>query len=394
MKSIAQSVNSLTVRLSAMCTAVCVMAYYSSMPVILGRAAVARNLSENDLGLLAGAFAGGVAITAIAAIFFIRHLSWKKTVVVGGLLAALAFSVPIFTESFQLTLVTHLIAGLACGLGYSVAIACLGDSDDPTRNYAFCFVLQTIVGMTISHFLPRLTTADNGFQAALLLLASLSLFSVFFSIVLPTNNLKQNAQLAQSPRLGPSVYLMLSLAVIFLIYAGDGSVWAFVEMIALKKEFTPESAGTAVGLSLLAGAFGSFMAGTLGTKYGYFKPMLVSVVVSIASVIMLELNHSITSFMIAIAINGWAWNFGSGYRMGLVAELDTSGRFTPLITGMQLLGTTAGTIIAGFLVTDSGFQWVYIFAAIAWTVSLLLFSAALRSTKKTEKSDDLLLVRQ
>ncbi len=362
------------------------MAYYSSMPIILGRAAEARHLTESDLGLLAGAFAGGVALTAFAAIVFIRRASWKRLTVAGGFTAAIAFLIPIVSPSFTVTLLSHAVAGIACGLGYSVAIACLGDTKDPTKNYAFCFALQTVFGIAISYTLPRLTTPENGFNVSLLLLASLALSSTLFSLILPRNNCRRElASQTRKIHSIPAVYLILSLLVIFLIYSGDGSVWAFLELIALEKGFTSADAGTAVSLSLLAGAAGSLMAGTLGTKYGYFKPMLVSVIVSIVSVIMLQFQNGYAYFMVAIIINGWAWNFGSGYRMGLVAELDNSGRFTPLITGMQLLGSTSGTIMAGFLVTDTGFLWVYLFAAVAWSISLLLFSIVLMNTRKQRK---------
>ena len=375
--------HSIKLRLSAMLTAVCLMAYYSSMPVILGRAAASRHLEANELGLLAGLFAGGVAITAFLALFFVRKSSWKTLIRCGAIGAGVAFITPVYIDSLTILLIAHLVAGLFCGLGYSVAIAFLGDTKNPTRNYAFCFVLQALTGINISYFLPRLTSTENGFDIALILLSALAFFSIFFSFIFPHNNTKPASNTASKAPHCATLYILLALFVIFLVYAGDGSVWAFTEIIALSNGLTAETAGAIVGGSLLAGAIGSFMAGVIGTRFGYLKPMSISIGLSILSVVMLHYFHDLLSFTLAIFINGWAWNFGSGYRMGLVAALDTSGRFTPLITGMQLLGSSCGSIIAGLLVTEASFLWVFIFASVLWTISLLLFYWILKRQFKT-----------
>ena len=364
-----------------MLTAVCLMGYYSSMPVILGRAAESRGLVEQELGFLGGAFAGGVTVTSFLCIWFIRKVSWRLLVMFGGVMASASFVMPVFISGFYPLIVCHISAGIFCGLGYSVAIACLGDTANPTRNYAFCFVIQTLVGMNVSYFLPRLTAAETGFDVALCLLAGLALASVFIGMLLPTKG-RQRDTAHQMTTASIPVYVLLSLLVILLIYAGDGAVWAFVERIAINNGLTVEIASVAVGGSLFAGAVGSLMAGIIGTRFGYLMPMLMSVVVSIASVIVLQFYTDPMSFTLAIILNGWAWNFGSGYRMGLVAELDTSGRFTPLITGMQLLGSTVGTLLAGLLVVNGSFHWVFVFASVLWTTALLLFVWVLHHAKR------------
>ena len=52
--------------------------------------------------------------------------------------------------------------------------------------------------------------------------------------------------------------------------------------------------------------------------------------------------------------------------MGLVAELDTSGRFTPLIAGTQTLGSCVGPVVAGLLVFNGSYLYVYLLASILW----------------------------
>ena len=59
-----------------MLTAVCLMVYYSSMPIISGRAAESLGLVEAELGYLGGAFAAGVTIASFASILSVVWLQY------------------------------------------------------------------------------------------------------------------------------------------------------------------------------------------------------------------------------------------------------------------------------------------------------------------------------
>ena len=74
--------------------------------------------------------------------------------------------------------------------------------------------------------------------------------------------------------------------------------------------------------------------------------------------------------------------------MGLVAELDSSGRFTPMISGMQTLGGAIGPAVAGLLVINGVFFYVYLFVCSLWLLALLLFVAVLRHRARAVVSSD------
>lgn len=371
--------DTVSVRLSAMLTAVCLMAYYSSMPIILGRAAESRGLVEAELGYLGGAFAAGVTVASFASIVLARRLPWRPLVLVSSLAAALSFLAPLWFHGFASLLIFHVLAGFSCGIGYSIAIACLGHGSNPTRNYALCFVLQTLAGIAVSYSLPRFTDVESSYDQALMLLATLAVVAALIGQKLPGSS-PRTATRATGVASAFPLAIFSALFVIFLIYAGDGAVWAFAERIAIHGGLTAEQAGAGVGWSLFAGTIGSLTAAIMGNRWGFNLPMAIAVLASILSVVWLQYLDSPLAFMCAIALNGWAWNFGSGFRMGLVATLDRSGRFTPLITGMQLLGTTAGTTVAGLLVVAGDFKWVYLFASGLWVAGMIIFAVVVRTS--------------
>jgi predicted MFS family arabinose efflux permease len=369
--------DAVAVRLSALLTAAALMVYYSSMPIILGRAAESLGLTEAQLGYLGGAFAAGVTIASFASIVLVRRLPWRPLVLFSSLAAALAFLAPLWAHGFNSLLVFHVLAGLSCGVGYSVAIACIGHGPNPTRDYALCFVLQTLVGITVSYSLPRFTEPENSYNQTLVVLAIFASLAAIIGQRFPRHSPALSEGVAVAARALP-LAVFSALFVIFLVYAGDGAVWAFAERIAVLGGLTPEQAGAGVGWSLFAGTIGSLSAAVIGTRWGFIKPMFIAILASVVSVIWLQYQHSALGFILAIALNGWAWNFGSGFRMGLVATLDRSGRFTPLITGMQLLGTTAGTGLAGMMVIDGDFRWVYLFASALWVLGMIIFAAVVK----------------
>jgi hypothetical protein len=72
------------------------------------------------------------------------------------------------------------------------------------------------------------------------------------------------------------------------------------------------------------------------------------------------------------------WNLGSPYRMALATRADVSGRYATFVPAMQTLGAALGPALAGLLVIDGSFLYVYLMCTAAWVATILLFLAAQR----------------
>ena len=128
-------VNSVKVRFAAILISVCTMMYFINMPLMLGLAVKDLSLEQSQVWLLGGLFLGGASLAAILSVLFIRIAHWQRLIFISGFMSLLAFLLPIFVSGFTTLLICQALAGFFAGIGYAVAIACLGDAKNPTCNY-------------------------------------------------------------------------------------------------------------------------------------------------------------------------------------------------------------------------------------------------------------------
>jgi predicted MFS family arabinose efflux permease len=387
----ANDVNDIRVRLAAILCGCCFALFASIMPLTLARAADSLGLVEWEMGLLGGSFKAGVALACIVSVLWIRRLNWRHLVLLSSLALTADFLMLTLVNQFFVSLVCMVVAGLLAGSGYAVIIVCLGDTREPARNFALAFLCQSLVGTLVSYTLPQLSTLGDGFDITLLLLAGFSLCAAPLSLWLPSAGTKfvtaTQPNVVRQLAIPPAV--LVALAVIVLAYMGWGALWAFVEPIGNSVGLGAEQAGKAVAASLLAGAVGSLCAGVLSMHWGYGLPMLLSISASLASLIIIQSGPEEGLFITAIALYGWGWFFGASYVMGLVAELDSGGRFISIAPAMQTLGAAIGPVLAGLLVIDGVFLYVYLFSGLMWLLALLLFSGLLHYRRSHNKVESL-----
>jgi MFS family permease len=372
-------VDALSARLSAAALNVCCINYFNLMPIILGSAAVERGLGSSKVGFLAAAFMAGLTLANLLGPYWLRRFSWKKIILLGNISAAVAFSAPVFFDSYPNWLACNFLAGIFTGLSYGVSVALMGDSREPERNFSFAWIGQTLVAATLIFVLPRVTTVLATFELSQIVVALMMMLSLLCVIWIPTCGSKSSPVATSNLPITvplPRMALILALAVLLLNVAAEGSLWAFLEQIAGSKGISSRDASTAISASFFAAGVGSIIAALIGTRYGRMLPFLIAVISSILAAFMLWLSHSPTMYFAAVLLYAAAWNLGGPYRMGLAAKADVSGRFTTLIPAMQTLGAAIGPALAGLLIIDSNFTRVYVMCIMLWLITILLYVVA------------------
>lgn len=351
-----------------------VVLYWQFMPVVLGSVAESRGYTESELGFLASAYAGGLFLTTLSGVFWIRKYDWRKLIRAGSLVSAVAFVVPIFFESYGLLLSCHLLASLGGGIGYGVTLSLLGDTSEPARNFALSFFAQVALGIVATLALSNIESPDLALNSGFILMSVLMLLNIHLARYIPHKGTKTGHKPeAHSGVVMPRTFAIPCLLVaVLLVFIGDGAIWAFLERIGAAAD-SRSLGGSLVSASLIGGVLGSLAGGVLGIRWGYVLPMTLAIGVSILSVILFALYQQPAVLILAALINGFGWNFGIAYRMGLVAELDISGRYTVLVPAMQTLGNTIGPASAGLLIEMGGFNYAYYFACSGWVLALILY---------------------
>jgi len=170
----------------------------------------------------------------------------------------------------------------------------------------------------------------------------------------------------------------MALLVLLLNVMAEGAIWAFLERIAVGGGFSTEFAANVMAVSFFASGLGSIFAATIGTRFGSTRPFIAAVCLSIASVWVLWAGGAEPVFFAGVMLFALAWNLGSPYRMALATRADASGRYSTLVPAMQTLGAALGPALAGLLIVDGSFLYVYLMCTVAWVATIILFLAASR----------------
>lgn len=374
-------VNRTSARVAAITINVFCISYYNILPLVLGGAADSRGIDDSQLGFAASAFMGGLALINFGGFTWLRRYSWKSLVIGGNLVAAATLMLPLWSFSFTIWVSCNLLAGMATGVSYGISIACLGDTREPERNYAFAYAGQTVLSASLIFLMPRVNLGFDLFElghmaAAALMFAGLSLIGI-----LPSRGAKSGLPRGMRQpgvRATPNLPLLFALALLLLNVMAEGAVWAFLERIAIGMELTTGYAATVIAISFLAAGTGSIAAAVIGTRFGHTQPFLIAVALSITSVWVLWSGGGRATYFAGVMLFAAAWNLGSPYRMALATSADRSGRYSTLVPATQTLGATLGPAAGGMLVVGGSFFYVYAMSSMAWLLTVVLFVAASR----------------
>lgn len=354
--------------------------YWLIMPVVLGSLADSRGYAEDSLGVLASLYAAGTFITTTSSMLWIQRANWIWLIRGGALITIVGFVVVLSDDSFAALASGHFIASLGLGIAYAVVMALLGEEKQPARGYALVFFLQIVFGIAVSTLLTRNVEPVQVLPTVAVIMIFIGLSSALLAGRLPSSSSKmlQSTATLVKRTLLPPLPVVLGLMAILLVFVGDAGIWVFLERIGHAQHST-EVGGLLVSVNLGAGAVGSLTAVFLSERWGYLWPMAIAIALSVISVAMFSLMGSVPVLLAASFVNGWAWNFGAAYRMGLVSKLDTTGRFTVLIPSMQTLGNTLGPLMAGMLIVRGGYLVAFTVTALLWIAAFVSYYPAWRS---------------
>jgi MFS family permease len=121
-------------------------AMFLLLPSFVGALGDVLQLSATRTGLLASADLTGIALTTATAPWWLRRVSWRRTVL-ASLLAFLLVNLLCFAvRSFWPLLCLRVLAGLSAGAAYPLALAGVLDTTHAPRNTGLMMSLQVVFG--------------------------------------------------------------------------------------------------------------------------------------------------------------------------------------------------------------------------------------------------------
>ena len=384
-------VNQIEARIGAAALNVICITYYNILALVAGSAAGDRGLTLEQIGFAASAFLAGLALINFAGFYWLRRFNWRRLVIVGNLLATAAFLIPVYNFSFEVWLACNLFAGLAAGLSFGVSIACLGDSNQPERNFAIAYLGQTFLSAGIIFSLPRISSSLDIFGLGHWIAAGLMLLGLGLTRLIPKRGVTravalESRGLNKTSMPNPArAALIMALGVLVLNVIAEGAVWTFLERIAVADGYDTLFAANVISASFFTAGAGSLLAAVIGVRFGRVKPFLLAVAASIISVVMFWRGGTEIVYIIAVLLFAAAWNLGSPYRMALATSADTTGQFATFVPAMQALGAAIGPAVAGMLIFGGSFSYVYLLSIVLWIVTVVLFLLASKRLNQISK---------
>jgi predicted MFS family arabinose efflux permease len=343
------------------------------MPMLVGGVIDDFGFSEQQAGYLAATEGIGLMVSVLAAALWIRKTSWTTVLLFAFSSTALLNIVSANLNEFLPLLITRLLAGLACGSIFAIAVAALGDNRQPDRAFGIAQVVQgamMFLAFAGAPFILQQWTVSGLYY----MLAAASTLMMLTLWHYPSAGAERAADNADNIDGDSSTGLIwIGLIASFLFFANIFGFWAYIERMGQAAGLTTETIGWALGMSQFAAILGAGSAALAGDRYGRALPLIVALVGLTTTLWLLVGQFSSLIFFLGAGLFQALFVLANSYQLGAIAKMDVKGHYLVLVTGFQLLGAALGPAIAASLIDNGDYSRINMVAALSCVAGILMF---------------------
>ncbi len=343
-----------------------------------------------EVGRIAGADLGGLAIGAVISALFVAKVDRRYMTVVAAAIAIGANILCIYYQSYEATLWLRLAAGIGAGIYTGVAVATIAGHSRPAFAFGLeLFAFAASQGAELK-FLPYLSM--NGIY---LVLAVTFVVGLVFISWLPRRPVEKSLDVevdVEEPdgdhhfehKHVPAYVPWMVLAAITFTYINIGAYWTYIELAASVSDASPDWVASMLWVSSVFSVIGCLFAVLLSNRYGLARPLLVTLIFQAIIVVMLVTGINNVNVAISMFMFNFCWIFVDIYQAATIANIDRSGRFPALIPAAQGLGNFLGpNMAASVLAFGLGYNGVFILCGAASIIAMLVYLYMYLVLKKT-----------
>ena len=336
--------------------------------------------SEVEVGRVAGADLGGLAIGAVISALFVARVDRRYLAAGAAVFTIAANALCIVYQSYEVMIWLRLAAGIGAGVYTGVAVATIGGHSRPA--FAFSLELFAFAGSQGAELLLLPLLSINGIYMALI---GSFVVGLLFISWLPRRPVDKTLDVeidveesrgrhhTEHKHVPAYVPWMVLIAIVFT-YINIGAYWTYIELSTVDSAASPEWVASMLWVSSVFSVIGCLFAVLLSNRFGLARPLLVTLVFQTGIVLMLVLG--ITNFTVAFSMFffNFCWIFVDIYQAATIANVDHSGRFPAMIPAAQGLGNFLGpNIAASVLAYGLGYSGVFIMCASASIAAMLVY---------------------
>lgn len=345
-------------------------------PGFVGLVAAQGSLSDQAAGYLAAWDINSCAVAIGMTTFLLPRFDWHRLAFVGLALLAAGSLATAASGGYDSLVIARVVSGAGEGIAIGVAFAALGVEANPDRAFAWYLVAAMTAAAVILFALPSIqaSVGTRPVFAAIGIIAGLSLWPVRWMPAFPPG----------TSRPGEGHFrihwpmALLALTGVLLYFVAQGAVWSYFELIGHANGIAPQTIGTALALSSIAGIAGALLAALLPAGVGRTWPLLGGAVVSLASFLLLIGHVGATGLVVSGLAFNLGWNFCQPLLSGICASADRGGRIVCAMGSIQTIGYGLGPAFAAALLHDGNYAPVIHMAVAFLAVSLLAVVPAAR----------------
>ena len=322
------------------------------LPTILELLRETLTLNENEMGSIGSSYVLGHGIVVALGPFWVRRVP-VVAISVGALLAVAGALLFMALSPHLSSLISGwFLVGVATGMIGTPTFAILGDTPNPTRTFSLALFGATLVATLASFALPLISVL-HAFVVGAMLFA----LAVPIAIGLRGNRIAAAPDPDASASAGSvspgtlAAPLLAMVAGAILLGVSWGGVYNFVGVIGTANGMNVAGASWLVASGLIGALVGSIAPALIGGRFGSPIVMISFAILAILLTYPALVLGQPDLFVAALAAQGALTTAALAYLLGIVRELDTTGRAYIAFPAIQALGTAAATKFTGWFLT-------------------------------------------
>ncbi len=344
-------------------------------PLIVGGVIDEYGFTDEQAGLIASMDGLGLVIGLLIGALWVRKVSWTRMLFVLLAAYAAANALSVAFSAVPALLAMRLACGFCGGSLFAIINAALGDNRQPDRAFGIAQSVQGVMMFAAFAAVPLLSEGRL-VNSLFLMLAAAALLMMLFALRFPRRGVSvQPAALEQGGPGRRQGLIWLGLLGGLLYYASIFGFWAWIERIGINAGLTSQTVELALGISQIAAVAGGLAAGVAGDRFGRIAPLLCAAAGQLAVLWMLLGEFTASAYFIGASLYQGLYIIATSYILGVIAKLDTTGKYVVVMNGMLGIGVAVGPSIAAALIRSGDYNGINLAAAagIALTLGLFLF---------------------
>lgn len=362
---------------------VCAFAVLILMPGLVGALVEELALTATEAGQVGAANLAGIALLSFIGFLSVDRWALRWTTAVGSLLMLAAQLISAQTTDLAGLIVLQFTAGIGGGLLIVSGLAILGGMKNPDSMASLMLVGQLGFGV-LAYQVLGLVLKVFSVAGVFVGLGLLTLPLLLFVFLMPVRSFADSHQREGKPLLKLlSLGAILILIAEMLLYSANTAIYAYTDRIGAAGGLAMDVINEALSLTNLAAMLAGLSVAYLGTRLGRRLPIMAALMVMVMAfgglhLFVTEWQFKVLSCFVLISLC-----VAMPYVIGLLVELDPSGRLASLSNCVVATGAGLGPYVGGLLL-EGGQEFFLLIAASVATVlmTLLLVVLALRAVNR------------